>query len=130
MQYQNTPQFNWAAGVVSRVFNVTLDDVINQWAASGVIDISGKEINVNHMFQGESYRETVERYSSVLEYKVESGRSTVCVRDGAVLSVEDINPIAGRIYAVLLDKSSGVAVFRCWIEVEIYTRQTIIYTKN
>ena len=130
MQYQNTHHHGWAASVVARVFDVSLDDTVDQWTDSGTINVSGHSINANHLFHGESYRETAERYSGVLEYKVRRGYSSVCVRDGLVLSVEDIQPISGRIYSVLLDRATSAPVMPLWIHVDIYTRQTSVITKD
>lgn len=130
MKYSGNVTQGWAVGVIARVFDKTIDDVTTQWSESGAIDVSGGGINVNHLFQGESYRETAERYSGVLKHDVRRGYSEICVREGIVLSVVDICSISGRIYAVLLDKATSAVVMPIWIEVDIYTRQTIIYTKN
>jgi hypothetical protein len=132
MRYQNMPDQVWAAGLLSRVFNLTLDDVINQWTTSGVINVTGKGIDANHILTGDSYRETAALYS-FLKYDADAGARgypSLIINRPAVLSIEDINGINNRVYTVLLDKATSAVILPLWIEADVYTRQTSIYTKK
>lgn len=132
MKYENLPVYTWCASVLSRVFSMTIDDVIDQWTTSGVIDVGGKGLDANLIFTAGSYRETAERYTFLKYDPIPGlrGYPSLYIDRGVVLSVEDFNGITNRIYVVLLDKETSAVILPCWIEVDIYTRQTIIYTKK